>query len=136
MAEIDLHDLSAILLHEWSLLEDRFIHSKLVEVTNGSRPTKALPEWVDLPNLTSLLLTGRPCRTYFLQDDNIPNTLPTDAFEFKHEDFTSRSQYSEKDIETMFWEIKNHDRGFVLAHAMQLVLDSLPQTTNFRIRTS
>src|SRR5277367_5796110 len=107
MADIDLHDLATVLLHEWSLLEDRFLHSKLVEVTNGSPPTKALPEWVDLPGFTSLLLTGRPCRAYFLQDDNIPDTPPTDALDFKHQDFTSRSEFSETDIESMFWEIKN-----------------------------
>jgi hypothetical protein len=136
MSEIDLHDLAAILLHEWSLFEERFLHSKLVEVTDGSPPTKALPDHVDLPILTSLLLSGRPCRAYFLQDENIPDTLPTDAFDFKHKDYTSITQFSEKDIESMFWEIKNHDRGFVLANAMQLVLDSLPKSTNVRIRTS
>ena len=136
MFEIDLHDLAAILLHEWSLFEERFLHSKLVEVTNGSHPTKALPDHVNLPILTSLLLGGRPCRAYFLQDENIPDTPPTDAFAFKHKDYTSRTQFSETDIESMFWEIKNHDRGFVLANAMQLVLDSLPASTNVRIRTS
>jgi len=136
MVELDLHDLAAVLLHEWSLFEDRFLHSKLVEVTNGTPPSRALPEWAKIPALTSLRLTGRPCRAYFVQDDNVPNNTPTDAFTFKHKDFFSRFEYSEKDIETMFWEIKNHDRGFLLAQAMQFVLDSFLPTTKVRIRTS
>jgi hypothetical protein len=36
----------------------------------------------------------------------------------------------------MFWEIKIHNSGYILAHAMQILLDKLPSTVKLRIRTS
>jgi hypothetical protein len=43
---------------------------------------------------------------------------------------------SELELEMYFWDIRHHDSGYKLAHAMQLVLDALPTTTKLRIRTS
>jgi hypothetical protein len=40
------------------------------------------------------------------------------------------------DLELLFWRIRHHDSGFLLAHALQLVLDALPASTTLRIRTS
>jgi hypothetical protein len=43
---------------------------------------------------------------------------------------------SELELEMYFWDIRHHDSGYKLAHAMQLVLDALPSNMKLRIRTS
>jgi hypothetical protein len=76
-------------------------------------------------------------RAYFVKDDHKKNSLPISEFDFKDKDFTSATAYSDIDIETMFWQIKHHDHGYALAHAMQIVLDTLPKEIKLlRIRTS
>jgi hypothetical protein len=133
---VDLHDLSAILLHEWSLTEPRFLHSQLIEVTNGNNPQKALPSHVQLPELTKLWRRGVPVKAYFLQDEEDTEKPPVTPTSFKHADFTSVDSYSDYDFETMYWQTKNHDHGYAMASAMQLVLDALPPNVNLRVRTS
>jgi hypothetical protein len=133
---LDLHDLAAILLHEWSLTEPNFLHSRLLEVTDGSKPKKALPSHVSLPLLDEQRRNLRNLRAYFVKDEDKKNT-PISEFDFKDKDFTSATPYSDTDIETMFWQIKHHDHGYALAHAMQIVLGTLPKTIKqLRIRTS
>ena len=133
---LDLHDLAAILMHEWSLLEPRFLHARLLEVTNGSHPQRALPAHVPLPILESNVPPGPMSKAFFLITDE-PRLPPVTASSFKHTDFTSATSYSDQEIETMFWHIKSLDNGYALAHAMQVVLDSLPTTVeHLRLRTS
>jgi MYND finger len=134
---LDLHNLAAILLHEWSLMEPRFLHSRLQEITAGTRPQNALRSDIHLPHLGDVASSGssQSKKAYFVMDE-LPGTPPVTAFSFKHADFASAKSYSEQDIETMFWQIKNHNRGYALTHAMQTVLDSLPNTVHLMLRTS
>jgi hypothetical protein len=44
--------------------------------------------------------------------------------------------HSYHDFELFFWRIRHHDSGYLLAHALQLVLDALPASTTLRIHTS
>ena len=134
---LDLHDLAAILLYEWSLTEPNFLHSRLLEVTDGSKPKKAVPSHISLPLLDEQRRNLHNLRAYFVKDDDKKNSMPISEFDFKDKDFTSATAYTDTDIETMYWQIKHHDHGYALAHAMQMVLDTLPKKIKqLRIRTS
>lgn len=138
---LDLHDLATVLLHEWQETEPNFLHSQLLEVTNGSKPKKALPSHIELPIFNHARRQVSNLRAYFIEDDRIAHPTPVTESDFKHKDFTSAipfaAPFSETEIETMFWQCKNHDHGYALAHAMQVVLDNLPTTVkHIRIRTS
>lgn len=132
---LDLHDLATILLYEWSQYDPRFGHSRLIEVTDGSRPKVALPDHTSLPALDDLPGHGHT-KAFFLVNDDDPHAPPIDAQSFKHGEFPSADPYSEYDIETAFWQVKHHDHGYALSHAMQAVLDNLPKNLKLRIRTS
>lgn len=131
---LDLHDLAAILLRERILSEPCFKHSQLYEICNGNKKASCLRRgaqalWTSLPG---------PKVGYFLKQptevgDDEP---PAEPQTFLHKDFKSKDNLSERDLETIFWRVKHHDSGFVLAHALQLVLDALPASTMLRVRTS
>jgi len=57
-----------------------------------------------------------------------PTHLPTDVL--------ASNTLLSQDIESRFWEIKHHGRGFVLVQGMQHVLDSPSTITGVCIRKS
>jgi hypothetical protein len=136
---LDLHDLAAILLHEWSLLEPSFRTSRLVEVAEkGSPPTgEYLAQFGSTPAFLRYIFNHPRSKAFYTMDENIPNSPPVDRWSFKPDDWTdSKKSYSETDFETMFFQIKNHNNGYTLSHAMQMVIDNLSKGINLRIRTS
>ena len=132
---IDLHDLLTIVLRERLLTEPRFLHSRLLEINDGSTPRTAIPSHVSLPALDDLP-TDLPHVAYFLSDDGSQPDAPVEPATFMHEDLQRSSPLPYPDLELVFWRIRHHDSGFLLAHALQLVLHALPATTPLRIRTS
>jgi len=91
---------------------------------------------VPLPGLDSGIATFRK-KVFYVEEEENPDAVAVDRFAFKHPEFTSSMEFSETDFETMFWRLRDYDYGFVLAHAMQNVLDDLDEKTfKIRIRTS
>ena len=133
---IDLHDLLTILLRERLLTEPRFVHSQLLEINDGSTPRKSVPAHIPLPALDNLP-TYLPHVAYFLSDEDNQQQAPIEPKTFVHDDLKRESPtIPYPDLELLFWRIRHHDSGFLLAHALQLVLDALPASTTLRIRTS
>jgi hypothetical protein len=139
MVTIDLHDLAAILLFEYSLLEDRFKHARLREINDRSKPRSALPSHIVLPELDSLPY-ATPVNAYFLDETSDENAPLIELQSFMHPEFTNNTStpgpLSDAELEMIYWRCKHHDRGYTLAHAMQLVLDNLPSPAKVRMRTS
>lgn len=139
MATLDLHDLATILLRERLLTEPSFKHCRLREINDRSKPRTSLPPHVRLPELDNLPQNTQ-VTAYFLADeaDEDVRAPPVESSTFKLPDFTSSlpGPLTESQLQTAFWRIKNHDGGYVMAHAMQLILDNLPVDTKLRIRTS
>ncbi|TDL17260.1 hypothetical protein BD410DRAFT_776398 [Rickenella mellea] len=142
---IDLHDLATVLLRERLLTEPRFKNCRLREVNDGSRPLDCLPPHLHLQAMEAMPI---PRAAYFLLDDSETEEIETgqtstvtDVIEpstFKHPNFTSTSTspLSDTELETIFWQCKDHDSGYVLAHSMQIVLDSFPESTKLCVQTS
>jgi hypothetical protein len=55
---------------------------------------------------------------------------------FMHDDLQRVSPMPYGDLELLFWRIRHQESGYLLTHALQLVLDALPASTTLRIRTS
>lgn len=130
---LDLHDIATILLRERQLTEPWFKHSQLLEVCNGGQKASRLPDaaqitWTKLP---------RPKLGYLLKEpvvvaDDAPATEPQN---FLHPEYQGDS-LDQQTLDTIFWHIKHHNSGYILPHALQLVLDALPESTTLRVRTS
>ena len=133
MDTIDLHDLATILLRERLLSEPRFQHSHLREINDGSAPRIMIPPDTPLPFLDDLP-KDTPYLAFFLVENasEIPKIPEPIGVTRSGGDY----DVSEMELEMYFWGIRHHNSGYTLAHAMQLVLDTLPATTKLRIRTS
>lgn len=66
------------------------------------------------------------------------NSLPPiEPSDFLDEDFRCSRELDSEVVETIFWRVHTHNRNFLLHHALQIVLDTLPpKQTTLRIRTS
>ncbi|EJC97889.1 uncharacterized protein FOMMEDRAFT_162230 [Fomitiporia mediterranea MF3/22] len=131
---LDLHDLATIVLRERLFSQTQFRYSQLYEICNDSEKATCLPSdaqatWTSLPD---------PKVGYFLREPSeVAEDAPaTEPYDFLHENFKGKDIPDEQSLETIFWRVKHHDSGFVLAHALQLVLDALPESTKLRICTS
>ncbi|THH06192.1 hypothetical protein EW145_g4253 [Phellinidium pouzarii] len=130
----DLHDIVNILLRERLLSEPRFKHSQLLEVCDGSWPVSTVP--LKVQEMWSSL--GSPKVGYFLTEDAGVSDAdpPVEPHNFLRPNVISARELDTEEVETMYWRIKHHDSGFILCSALQLVLDTLPQSTSLRVRTS
>ncbi|KAH8114376.1 hypothetical protein DFH11DRAFT_1593999 [Phellopilus nigrolimitatus] len=129
---LDLHDLASIVLRERLLTEPRFKHSRLFEVCDGSWPASCLPvsiqaEWMD---------RSAPKVGYFLQGSEKLADSPIEPNNFLHPNIKCSRELDSQDVETIYWRIKHHDSGYTVCHSLQLVLDTLPESTLLRVRTS
>lgn len=137
-ATIDLHDLAAIFMHERMLASPRFSKANLVEINDGSAavqtPGHTQSAWTRLSAQAHRKRIG-----YFLT-----SSAAADASTVTPETFISAQglikppgfhDLSPKEVETAFWRCRNFDSGYHLVYAMQTLLDSLPESTNLRLRT-
>jgi len=135
---VDLHDLVTILLRERLLTESRFKYARLAEVNDGSTPRTFIPQYIPLPVYDNLP-SNPPRINYFLNDDTTQRTdTPTEPSTFPHPDLarSSPAPIPYPDLELLFWRIRHYDAGYILAAALQQVLDALPSSTSLLIRTS
>ncbi|EJC97885.1 uncharacterized protein FOMMEDRAFT_32123 [Fomitiporia mediterranea MF3/22] len=137
--KLDLHDLVVILLRERLLSDTRFPHARLLETCDGSHPPSHVPQnsqesfrLRDTPKVGYFLLNNSNGKDGAAEGEGGPNAEPST---FLHEKAKPYTDLEEDEVETAFWRVKNHDSGYMLHHALQLVLDSLPKSTKLRIRT-
>ncbi|KAL5524453.1 hypothetical protein ACEPAF_9593 [Sanghuangporus sanghuang] len=134
---LDLHDIIGILLRERLLSDTRFGCAKLLEVSDGAWPASSLP----LEQQRAFIDFEAPKVGYFLKLlGEKPGQRDEDSVVephiFLHEDLRTQRELDVEEVESIFWAVKNHDSGFLLHHALQLVLDYLPKSATLRIRTS
>ena len=75
----------------------------------------------------------------FLQEDaggHSDSVPPVEPANFLHDDFVGPEMPSAREVEMAFWRVKHHDSGYMMAHTLSLVLDSLPESTRLKIRSS
>lgn len=132
---LDLHDLAGILLHERALTEPRFKYAQLLEVRRGSELAESLPPatqeiWTNIPGPDKVAyFLGSPANQ--LSNPITPETFLSPAYKA-----SASGALSAQELEMIYWRVKHHDSGYKMAHAMQLVLDSLPESTKVQIRTA
>ncbi|KAL5501702.1 hypothetical protein ACEPAH_8962 [Sanghuangporus vaninii] len=133
---LDLHDIIGILLRERLLSDTRFGRAKLLEVSDGAWPASSLP----IEQQRAFIDCEAPKVGYFLKllgekpggdEDSV-----VEPHIFLHEGLRTQRELDVEEVESIFWAVKNHDSGFLLHHALQLVLDYLPKSATLRIRTS
>lgn len=127
---LDLYDIAVLLNYERATTEPRFRHTKLREVAlPGSKPkTVALKapdehNWID-NDCTWIVLDKK---TDELSDRDLPsNFLPENQ---KPADGTS-----EQKLETLFYQARSHDGGYITIGLLQIFLDLFPGDTKLKIR--
>ena len=128
---LDLHDISLLLNYERTSTEPRFRHTKLREVTTGEFLTVKFlsPHWAQVtrPKIGFVFYRAQPTKS--LQDEPdlpsnmLPNTIPA-----------SLSHLSSKELETYYWQARNHDGCFTTIALFQHFIDLFPEFTRVRVR--
>ncbi|KAI5121412.1 hypothetical protein M0805_003184 [Coniferiporia weirii] len=131
---IDLHDLAGVILRERLLTEPRFMHSRLLEVCDGAWPASCIP----IISQDAWMNEAAPKVGYFLTEPKtIPrNARPIEPHNFLCEKIICPRELDTEEVETIFWRVRHHDSGYMLAQTLQFILDSLPASTMLRLRTS
>lgn len=128
---LEVHDISLLLNYERASTEPRFRHAKLREVTTNEFSTVLFlnPEWAQAPQPKIGLLFNRVQQTESSQDEPdlpsnmLPNIIPANL-----------SHLSPKELETSYWQVRNHDRCFTTVALFQHFIDLFPESTQIRIR--
>ncbi|PPQ63557.1 hypothetical protein CVT24_004786 [Panaeolus cyanescens] len=131
---IDIHDISVILSYERGTTEPRFRHTKLREVATTSefRTIQMLAShWTDAdPNNRTGIVFDRIPDAYQTEDPDLPTNMTHWDPEPSTRDLTP------KQLETCYWQARNHDGCFRTVTLLQHFFDLLPFDTPIRIRTA
>ena len=131
MEEIELHDISLLLNYERASTEPRFKHTKLREVTTNEFSTVRFltPEWVQATRPKIGFVFDRVQQTKSSRDEpDLPsNMLPSIVP-------ATLSHLSAKELETYYWQVRNHDGCFTAVALFQHFIDLFPESTQIRVR--
>lgn len=129
--ELELHDISLLLNYERASTEPRFRHTKLREVTTNQFSTIRFlsPEWEQVTRPKIAFVFDRVKQTKSSRDDpDLPsNMLPTNIP-------VSLSHLSAKELETYYWQARNHDGCFTTVALFQHFIDLFPESTQILVR--
>ena len=129
---LDLHDIVVLLNFERVTTDPRFRHAKLREVTTTHFRTvlhRDLPEWNLKPNRIGWVFdTKKPPASREHEPDLPSNMLPSPTPE-------NLRDLTPQQLETYFWQARNHDGCFASAVLLQYFLDLFPDDTRLRVRT-
>ena len=128
---LELHDISLLLNYERASTEPRFRHTKLREVTTNDFSTVQFltPHWAQVTRPKIGLVFDRAQQTESSQDEQdlpsnmLPNTIPANL-----------SHLSSKELETYYWQARNHDGCFTTVTLFQHFMDLFPEFTRIRVR--
>ena len=128
---LELHDISLLLNYERASTEPRFRHTKLREVTTDEFSTVRFltPEWAQVTRPKIGFVFDRARKTKSSQDEPdlpsnmLPNIVPANL-----------SHLSPKELETYYWQVRNHDGCFTTVTLFQHFIDLFPESTQIRVR--
>ena len=128
---LDLHDISLLLNYERASTEPRFRHTKLREVTTNEFSTILIlsPEWDQATQPKIGFVFDRVQQTKSSRDEpDLPsNMLPSIIPAIL-------SHLSAKELETYYWQVRNHDGCFTTVALFQHFIDLFPEFTRIRVR--
>ncbi|KAF2829231.1 hypothetical protein CC86DRAFT_187080 [Ophiobolus disseminans] len=127
---LDLYDIAVLLNYERATTEPRFRHTKLREVAlPGTRPkTVAFKapnehEWID-----------NDC-TWVVLDQVPDQSSDRDLFsDFLPEGKKPGGGISEQELETLFYQVRCHDGGYINIGLLQILFNMFPNDTKLKIR--
>ena len=128
---LELHDISLLLNYERASTEPRFRRTKLREVTTNEFSTVQFltPEWAQVTKPKIGLVFDRAQKTKSSRDEpDLPsNMLPKNIP-------ANLSHLSAKELETYYWQVRNHDGCFTTVALFQHFIDLFPESTQIRVR--
>ncbi|KAH9487294.1 hypothetical protein JR316_0001364 [Psilocybe cubensis] len=131
---LDLHDIALLLNYERASTEPRFRHAKLREVTNSDFQTVRLlaPEWA-APNVPKTgMVFDKPRRGSQTETrPDLPSNMLPDS------PSPSLTSLNPKQLETLYWQARNHDGCYRTVTLFQHFIDLFPNpnTIPIRVRT-
>ena len=127
---LELHDISLLLNYERASTEPRFRHTKLREVTTNEFSTVRLlsPEWVQAtrPKIGFVFDRVQQKKSSRDEPDLSSNMLPSIIP-------ATLSHLSAKELETYYWQVRNHDGCFTTVALFQHFIDLFPESTMIRV---
>jgi MYND finger len=130
---LELHDISLLLNYERASTEPRFRHTKLREVTTNQFSTIRFlsPEWEQVSTrpkigfvFDRIKQTTKSSRDEpDLPSNMLPRTVPA-----------TLSHLSAKELETYYWQARNHDGCFTTVTLFQHFIDLFPESTQILVR--
>jgi hypothetical protein len=124
---LELHDISLLLNYERASNEPRFRHTKLREVTTNKFSTIRFlsPQWTQVtrPKIGWVFDRARQTDEPDLPSNMLPNIIPSNL-----------SHLSAKELETYYWQVRNHDGCFTTVALFQHFIDLFPESTRIRVR--
>jgi len=134
---LDLYDISLLLNYERAVTEPRFRHAKLREVatTNDFQTVRLLaPEWNECTIPRTGLLFDKSLVPASELQTNEPD-LPSNMLPPSTKRHTSVKDLTSKELETYYWQARNHDGCFTTVALFQYFIDLFPEFTRVRVRT-
>ena len=129
--ELELHDISLLLNYERASTEPRFRHTKLREVTTNQFSTiKFLtPVWeqVTRPKIGFVFDRVKPTKSSRDDPDLASKMVPMNTPAIL-------SHLSAKELETYYWQARNHDGCFTTVSLFQHFIDLFPESTQILVR--
>ncbi|KAF8972505.1 hypothetical protein BDZ97DRAFT_1692186 [Flammula alnicola] len=135
---LDLHDVALLLNYERGSTEPRFRYTKLREVATTSDFKSIIlpvPEWTEaaVPRIGFVFDRKQPSTQEErdepdLPSNILPNPIPPDLR-------SNLAQLTPKELETYYWQARNHDGCFKAITLFQHFVDLFPEFTRVRVRT-
>lgn len=133
---LDLYDIALLLNYERASTEPRFRHTKLREVADDTTDFQTIrmltPEWGQavVPKTGFVFDRARKkSAKYQDEEPDLPTTMLPTPIPLKLRNLTP------KQLETYYWQVRNHDGCFRTVTLFQLFIDLFPHDTRIRVRT-
>ena len=129
--ELELHDISLLLNYERASTEPRFRHTKLREATTNKFSTIRFlsPQWTQVTRPKIGLVFDRAQQKKSSKDEpDLPSNMLPNIIR------PNLSHLSVKELETYYWQVRNHDGCFTTVTLFQHFIDLFPESTQIRVR--
>jgi hypothetical protein len=125
---LDLVDIALLLTYERAITEPRFENTKLVQITKpGEAPSYRFTQNPHIKDARAALTFELEKQLSSSSPDLPSNMLPVNPSQ-------QLSSLTPKELETIFYQIRGHDGGYITVALLQHFFDHFPNDTPLRIR--
>ncbi|EDU41928.1 zf-MYND domain containing protein [Pyrenophora tritici-repentis] len=128
---LDLYDIGVLMTYERNTTEPQLRHTKLREVAFPGNQ----PKTVALNSPIEQGWNKNACTWIIVEEENPRNpSAPDLPQDFLQEDKRAGSTFSDEQLETLFYQARNHDGCYKAIGLLQLFFGLFPDDTKLRVR--